>query len=733
MEILITAPKPGSSASSKRVQFSRSKTEIDLPSKDEYPRRTKSATRLSSRRSRRLFSEGAVTSTLTDTGSSPRQQMMLRRVLRSRDSRRSNKDDGKFPSPTTDYRRLGSVRSYESSISIARKERDAKLRFKLKLWTHALVYFQKLHKKIIRNNQELEAFKKQMDFTEGNFVSSEDSTSTIHMGLDVDRFKPVTQIRMSKEAKRILLKDPELRTPEEIKHVRTDLMVTKTESIQTLPEDCQLRLAKNVGLESLGAKRFIIKEGYTAEYCYLIIVGSVIRAWLDEGAIRATSDDKSLKEGQMFGESEMKSSSPRKASYISASYTEILQVSAEDYHDIFLAGEKVGKDDVLLLKQIEVFNGWDLENIAGNSEKIKRKYFPNNWMVKENESEYNDPGIRNKALDSRQFEWIYIVKTGSITVMTILDKIKPTINQTTGNYSEEAHTGDGYLAFLTKGAEYDRFSAYNSTKCLSRPLSANNSYTTNFDVKSAPLLHRLHHLLRPKSTENGERFISTPDSLKGKHIPTSAISSKLVSIPKKRRQSCHRRDQSTPTPTPEIHRDDSSLAEDRIDSSIRDPFDSRFEKTSSNLTDDERRLSSSRKKHVTIEPRDFGHKDTEDGTVICKIKTLTKGDVFGLEYIVFDEMDEKNQPGFILKSNGSECLMIHKKVYKDITKNDFDLKEKLRSVVSPFPEEDNLKENLLIRTNWELHKDILLDNIMSEKARLKPQKHGQKFASIRLK
>ncbi|CAC5387319.1 unnamed protein product [Mytilus coruscus] len=710
MDTLITAPKPGSSASSKRVQFSRSKTEVELPSKDESQRRTKSATRLSSRRSRRLFSECTVTSTLTDTGSSPRQQMLLRRVLKSRDSRRSNKDEGKFPSPTTDYRRLGSVRSYASSISIARKERDAKLKFKLKLWTHALVYFQKLHKKIIRNNQELEAFKKQMDYTEGNFVSSEEST--IHVGLDVDRFKPVTQIRMSKEAKRILLKDPEQRTLEEIKHVRTDLMVTKTESIQTLPEDCQLRLAKNVGLESLGAKRFIIKEGYAAEYCYLIIVGSVIRAWLDEGAIRATSDDKPLKEGQMFGESEMKSSSPRKASYISASYTEILRVSAEDYYDIFLAGEKVGKDDVLLLKQIEVFNGWDLENIAENSEKIKRKYFPNNWMVKENENEYNDSGMRNKALDSRQFEWIYIVKSGSITVMTILDKIKPTINLTTGNYSEEAHT-DGYLAFLTKGAEYERFSAYHSTKCSSRPLSANNSYTTNFDVKSAPLLHRLHHLLRPKSTGNEQRFISTPDSLKGKHIPTSAISSKLVSIPKKRRQSCHRRDQSTPTPTPETHQDDASLAEDRIDSSIRDPFDSRFEKTSSNLV--------------------FGNKETEDGIVICKIKTLTKGDVFGLEYIVFDEMDQKNQPGFILRSNGSECLMIHKKVYKDLTKNDFDLKEKLRSVVSPFPEEDNLKENLLIRTNWELHKDILLDNIMSEKARLKPQKHGQKFASIRLK
>ena len=45
-------------------------------------------------------------------------------------------------------------------------------------------------------------------------------------------------------------------------------------------------------------------------------------------------------------------------------------------------------------------------------------------------------------------------------------------------------------------------------------------------------------------------------------------------------------------------------------------------------------------------------------------------------------MDDKNQPGFLLKSNGSECLMIHKKVYRDLIKDDFDLKEKLRSDVS---------------------------------------------------
>jgi hypothetical protein len=41
-------------------------------------------------------------------------------------------------------------------------------------------------------SQELEAYKNQMDFTEGTFVSSEDSN--VYAGLDVDHFKPVTKV-----------------------------------------------------------------------------------------------------------------------------------------------------------------------------------------------------------------------------------------------------------------------------------------------------------------------------------------------------------------------------------------------------------------------------------------------------------------------------------------------------------------------------------------------------------
>lgn len=45
-------------------------------------------------------------------------------------------------------------------------------------------------------SQELEAYKNQMDFTDGNCVSSEDSN--VYAGLDVDHFKPVTKVHVVK-------------------------------------------------------------------------------------------------------------------------------------------------------------------------------------------------------------------------------------------------------------------------------------------------------------------------------------------------------------------------------------------------------------------------------------------------------------------------------------------------------------------------------------------------------
>lgn len=93
-------------------------------------RQTKSArSRSSSKRTKRIASEEQITATSHRTGPSPRQQhTILRLALRSRDNSRS-REVIKYASPLTDYKRLGSSKSFESSISIARRERDLVCKF----------------------------------------------------------------------------------------------------------------------------------------------------------------------------------------------------------------------------------------------------------------------------------------------------------------------------------------------------------------------------------------------------------------------------------------------------------------------------------------------------------------------------------------------------------------------------------------------------------------------------
>jgi hypothetical protein len=116
--------------------------------------------------------------------------------------------------------------------------------------------------------------------------------------------------------------------------------------------------------------------------------------------------------------------------------------------------------------------------------------------------------------------------------MKLFNKVKPTVNTVTGKYSDQVHT-NSYLEFLTKGADYERFTALHASK-FNRPSTASSTNSSQQDLRSAPLLRRLTHLLRPHtSTGSDQRIISTPESLRNKKIPASAIGSKLVSIPKR--------------------------------------------------------------------------------------------------------------------------------------------------------------------------------------------------------
>ncbi|XP_078692013.1 uncharacterized protein LOC144922229 [Branchiostoma floridae x Branchiostoma belcheri] len=88
---------------------------------------------------------------------------------------------------------------------------------------------------------------------------------------------------------------------------------------------------------------------------------------------------------------------------------------------------------------------------------------------------------------------------------------------------------------------------------------------------------------------------------------------------------------------------------------------------------------------------------TENKSVFVTVKTLGKGAVFGLSDFLFDE-----QPSLILVSNGAECVMISKKLYRRHANDE--LLRRLRTQIYPFPSEQELQQNLRDYVDWEAYR-----------------------------
>ncbi|XP_055998867.1 uncharacterized protein LOC130047571 [Ostrea edulis] len=140
-----------------------------------------------------------------------------------------------------------------------------------------------------------------------------------------------------------------------------------------------------------------------------------------------------------------------------------------------------------------------------------------------------------------------------------------------------------------------------------------------------------------------------------------------------------------------------------------------------------------RRMHVTINPliEEYGVSlpETDKETEWVHVQTLTKDQVFGLQYVMFDK--DKQQPSFVVISNGAEVVQISRTLY--LSKLDFNARERLRSEVSPYPTDEELQHNLITRVNWEAYKDIVLQQIADDTARRRPTTRGAKHRPMRFK
>ncbi|XP_035695107.1 uncharacterized protein LOC118428922 [Branchiostoma floridae] len=112
----------------------------------------------------------------------------------------------------------------------------------------------------------------------------------------------------------------------------------------------------------------------------------------------------------------------------------------------------------------------------------------------------------------------------------------------------------------------------------------------------------------------------------------------------------------------------------------------------------------------------------ENKSVFVTVKTLGKGAVFGLSDFLFDE-----QPSLILVSNGAECVMISKKLYRRHANDE--LLRKLRTQIYPFPSEQELQQNLRDYVDWEAYRTNTYSSLVrnSQRRREKKQQYTVQY------
>nr|XP_022302979.1 uncharacterized protein LOC111110671 isoform X4 [Crassostrea virginica] len=522
--------------------------------------------------------------------------------------------------------------------------------------------------------------------------------------IDVSYFKANRQMRMSQRGLQILSKPPDQRTADDIRYATNALRNVKY--IAEFPLRIQQALARVGFVECYEAKRFIVKEGGAPENAYIVLYGSIVTAILDDHKLSATSIDVLIKRGQPFGEIGVFKNQRRGGSNITNEYTEILRIPAEDYKKIFMGGVLTNPENDQFLKKFGFLRQWPLKCLREEPGKYFVTYFQRNVIL---------------TRDSNKSDWIYIVKEGSLRVLKRLEKVKPIVNPRSGEYSLTAHPS-GYFSFISRNEDFARYISYHDIR-LPPPLHMEEEDSSDEmadhysgsprNKKSQTLVKRLNHVLRPHTTG---RMIITPGSDRissADQSPRSTVSDSHATRSQKNQSPRSSREKTDSTVL-------SSITEGEIAQDGKKRIGLKTIFTDLDVGGKETEEEEDEQiPQVIFTPLvdDVPLPETDKETEWVHVQTLTKDQTFGLQYVMF-EKDKQPQPSFVVISNGAEVVQISRSLFT--SKLDFNARERLRGEVSPYPTDDELQDNLTTRVNWEAYKDIVLRQIINDKARRKP-------------
>ncbi|XP_071501662.1 uncharacterized protein [Diadema antillarum] len=490
---------------------------------------------------------------------------------------------------------------------------------------------------------------------------------------DPDYFKADKSQRLSEDTKRILTEHPHKRTDKELKYVQIALRNIK--AFAEYPIRMQGRLCKVGWLETYGPSRAILRQGHPPHAFYFILSGTLVVTIFTTNGPKGkpcTQTVAFLRRGQSFGELAILNETVRASTVITKSRCELLVISVQDFQDIFMVSGGIKSvndpDQSAFLTSLRFLTLWPIHILPQRPKDCLFHFFATGDVL---------------VQDSNQSDWIYIVKSGSCSVIKKLKSVSENVDS----------------AYMRKNVSM----AWEKGTMLGARLGI-----TGTDAPKSPA--------RKKS--RGSRRKSTPGSSAGKsHDDTSNTSSRGADSSAIDFSLQGHGSETSSVLAAVTRKGDgvylktgsqgSSDGRNDSDNEAGDENEELDENTGlpKNFVDQRRTFHTDLDAAKATGPRELTEADKHP--MFVTIQLLLKGGVFGVNNIVFPD-----QPSLSLVSNGAECIMIKKQFYLEhATEDTLSL---LRKNEFPYPTEEQLQEKLQKHMNWNAYKDHTVKSVVFE-------------------
>ncbi|XP_076814945.1 uncharacterized protein LOC143461071 [Clavelina lepadiformis] len=219
---------------------------------------------------------------------------------------------------------------------------------------------------------------------------------------DLSDYKMKNQLRLSDTTRRILSQPTEKRNDKDINLVQTALRNIK--AISDYSTSVQNQIGRHGYFVGFEGKRVIVREGKRPLNYYILLAGSAVVIKSDE--FGNTNPVQFMKRGDVFGENEILEDINWQWSVVTSGFCEFLLLERDAYRNIFITGGGGGlltdPDRGGFLRSISLLQQWPAKVLNDNPNRCLFRYFKRGALL---------------VNDHATSEWIYVVKSGSCSVL----------------------------------------------------------------------------------------------------------------------------------------------------------------------------------------------------------------------------------------------------------------------------------------------------------------------------